>query len=248
MHTVLGSDAGDPAFSPEEPSQEALSLLTATVDEDIERIFTRLPEDEAPGADRRPRPGRARAPGPAGAVGVGGPRDPHARRLPPRPDPVHAARLGDPRLRGRAGAAASRAAPEALAAARRGGHAALVRVRRPRRRDLARPATVPEGFEQRARDDVPRALPRARRPYAAACRRGGDRRTCCRSTSSRRRSTSCATSSTTVPTGSRFRSRGSAVCWRRSDPRRHPELDRSVRREHANPHSILGAHPTTAAW
>jgi maltokinase len=47
MHTVLASDAGDPAFSPEEPSQEALSLLTATVDEDIERIFTRLPEDPA---------------------------------------------------------------------------------------------------------------------------------------------------------------------------------------------------------
>ena len=44
MHTVLGSDAADPAFSPEEPSQEALSLLTATVDEDIERIFARLPD------------------------------------------------------------------------------------------------------------------------------------------------------------------------------------------------------------
>ena len=46
MHNVLGSDAGDPAFSPEEPSQEALSLLTATVDEDIERIFVRLPDDD----------------------------------------------------------------------------------------------------------------------------------------------------------------------------------------------------------
>jgi maltokinase len=46
LHTVLASDAGDPAFSPEEPSQEALSLLTATVDEDIERIFVRLPDDE----------------------------------------------------------------------------------------------------------------------------------------------------------------------------------------------------------
>ncbi len=45
MHTVLASDAGDPAFAPEEPSQEALSLLTATVDEDIERIFVRLPDD-----------------------------------------------------------------------------------------------------------------------------------------------------------------------------------------------------------
>ena len=44
--TLLASDAGDPAFSPEEPSQEALSLLTATVDEDIERVFLRLPDDE----------------------------------------------------------------------------------------------------------------------------------------------------------------------------------------------------------
>jgi maltokinase len=46
MHTVLASDASDPAFSPEEPSQEALALLTATIDEDIERIFVRLPDDE----------------------------------------------------------------------------------------------------------------------------------------------------------------------------------------------------------
>jgi maltokinase len=46
MHNVLASDSGDPAFSPEEPSQEALALLTATVDEDIERIFVRLPDDE----------------------------------------------------------------------------------------------------------------------------------------------------------------------------------------------------------
>jgi maltokinase len=46
MHTVLASDATDPAFTAEEPSTEALSLLTATVDEDIERIFIRLPDDE----------------------------------------------------------------------------------------------------------------------------------------------------------------------------------------------------------
>ena len=45
MHNVLASDASDPAFSPEEPSNEALSLLTATIDEDIERIFVRLPDD-----------------------------------------------------------------------------------------------------------------------------------------------------------------------------------------------------------
>jgi trehalose synthase-fused probable maltokinase len=46
LHNCLGSEAGDPAFSPEEPSAESLSLLTATIDEDIERIFVRLPEDE----------------------------------------------------------------------------------------------------------------------------------------------------------------------------------------------------------
>jgi maltokinase len=52
MHSVLASDASDPAFSPEEPSHEALSLLTATIDEDIERIFLRLPDDERVSAIR----------------------------------------------------------------------------------------------------------------------------------------------------------------------------------------------------
>ena len=44
MHSVLGSDSGDPAFCPEETSAEALGLLTATVDEEIERVFLELPE------------------------------------------------------------------------------------------------------------------------------------------------------------------------------------------------------------
>jgi maltokinase len=46
LHNALASDGSDPAFAPEEPSTEALSLLTATIDEDIERIFVRLPDDE----------------------------------------------------------------------------------------------------------------------------------------------------------------------------------------------------------
>jgi maltokinase len=46
LHNVLATDASNPAFSPEEPSQESISLLTATIDEDIERIFVRLPDDE----------------------------------------------------------------------------------------------------------------------------------------------------------------------------------------------------------
>jgi maltokinase len=46
LHNCLASDPGDPAFSPEEPSAQSMSLLTATIDEDIERVFVRLPDDE----------------------------------------------------------------------------------------------------------------------------------------------------------------------------------------------------------
>src|SRR5437867_1409009 len=47
MHAVLASDSTDPTFAPEDPSVEALALLTATVDEEIGRIFVELPEDVA---------------------------------------------------------------------------------------------------------------------------------------------------------------------------------------------------------
>jgi maltokinase len=47
LHTALGSDNSHPDFAPDEPSQEALSLLTADVDEQIERIFLDLPESDA---------------------------------------------------------------------------------------------------------------------------------------------------------------------------------------------------------
>jgi maltokinase len=47
LHSALGSDNSDPAFSPDEPSVEALSILTADVDEQIERVFLELPETEA---------------------------------------------------------------------------------------------------------------------------------------------------------------------------------------------------------
>jgi maltokinase len=46
MHSVLGSDASDQAFAPEEPTDESLALITATVDEEIERIFKNLPADD----------------------------------------------------------------------------------------------------------------------------------------------------------------------------------------------------------
>src|SRR4051795_2455427 len=47
LHSALGSEASDPAFAPDEPSVESLSILTATIDEQIERIFVELPETPA---------------------------------------------------------------------------------------------------------------------------------------------------------------------------------------------------------
>ena len=72
LHTALGSDPTDAAFSPDEPSTEALSILTANVDEQIERVFLDLPETEAVapiagrGQDVRERLPRCRTSAPAG--------------------------------------------------------------------------------------------------------------------------------------------------------------------------------------
>jgi trehalose synthase-fused probable maltokinase len=46
LHATLAADRSDPTFAPEEPSQEALALLIATIDEEIERIFLELPDDD----------------------------------------------------------------------------------------------------------------------------------------------------------------------------------------------------------
>ncbi len=46
MHSLLGSEQEDPNFVPEEPSSEALGLLTATIDDEIEGVFVGLPEGE----------------------------------------------------------------------------------------------------------------------------------------------------------------------------------------------------------
>jgi predicted trehalose synthase len=50
LHRALAADDGDPAFAPEEPSAEALGLLTAAIDEEIATTFASLPEDDALGA------------------------------------------------------------------------------------------------------------------------------------------------------------------------------------------------------
>jgi maltokinase len=46
MHSALGSDASDPDFAPEEATDEALPIFMATVDEEIEQVFSKLPEHE----------------------------------------------------------------------------------------------------------------------------------------------------------------------------------------------------------
>jgi trehalose synthase-fused probable maltokinase len=47
MHTALASDPDDPEFAPERPGDEQVALLTATIDEQIERLFVDLPEHPA---------------------------------------------------------------------------------------------------------------------------------------------------------------------------------------------------------
>ncbi|MEA2170863.1 MAG: hypothetical protein QOF76_4163, partial [Solirubrobacteraceae bacterium] len=42
MHSVLASDGMDPDFAPEEPAEEALGMLVATIDEEIDRVFLDL--------------------------------------------------------------------------------------------------------------------------------------------------------------------------------------------------------------
>ncbi len=46
LHCVLASDAGDAAFAPEEISAEAVALLMATIDDEIDGVFASLPMSE----------------------------------------------------------------------------------------------------------------------------------------------------------------------------------------------------------
>jgi maltokinase len=46
MHSVLGSDATHPSFAREESSDEALALVVAAIDEDIDHVFSTFPADD----------------------------------------------------------------------------------------------------------------------------------------------------------------------------------------------------------
>ena len=47
LHNAIASDPSDPHFAPEEPSTETLALLSASIDEEIEQVFSSLPDIEA---------------------------------------------------------------------------------------------------------------------------------------------------------------------------------------------------------
>ena len=138
LHNALASDPVDPHFAPEEPSTEALALISASIDEEIEQVFASLPDIPAVAPVRgrgeevrdRLRVAHAHRQRRQG--------DPPSRRLPPGPGALDERRgLADPRLRGRAGPLGAGAAAQALAAARRRGDAALLRLRRVGVRDPA---------------------------------------------------------------------------------------------------------------
>ena len=153
MHTVLGSDALGSRRS--RPRSRARSRRRCSPRRSTRRssgCSSTCRGRRGARADRRPRRGGPRPPAAALARRRRRPADPPPRRPPPRPDAARAGPLDRPRLRGRAGAVAARAPPQALAAARRRRDAALVRLRRVGRRDPARPRSRPRaGRTARAR-------------------------------------------------------------------------------------------------
>ena len=217
MHTVLGSDPADPSFCPEQTSTESLGLLTATVDEEIERVFMSLPEDVA---DLDPIRGRGEEVrerlrlltnigGTGRVIRVHG--DFHlgqtlwdgddwvildfegepARSLPER------RRKRSP-LRDVAGMLGSF------------GYAASAA-------EVLRDTPAPDDWEDRARDEfLDRAI--ARRSTGRSSRRARRWTSSSRCSSSRRPCTSCATSSTTGRTGCASPWSGSRACSRRRCP------------------------------
>ncbi len=159
LHAALASDDRDADFRPEPVDRDDVARWAGEIARELAAPDVRGRLARRRRADGRRRAADARRHGQArGHLG----EDPHPRRLPPRPGAQDAGRLRDHRLRGRAGAAARRAPPEAAGPARRGGHAALPRLRRARGRPSSagsRAGRGPRG-PHRLGGAGPRSLPR----------------------------------------------------------------------------------------
>ena len=181
MHTVARPRTPPTRPSrPRSPSDEALALLTATIDEEIERVFLELPDD---------RGGRRRSPAAAqevrdrlqllSHVGARRQADPHPRRPAPRPDDARRPTAGS--------SSTSRASrrgrcPSAAASARRCATSRACCARSPTRPSAARAAARHAGARglggARARGASWTGYFGAVDAVAAAARRGGRPRSC----------------------------------------------------------------------
>ena len=214
LHRAFATPGGGAAFEPEPTTRADLDAWVAQARETAQaraRHAGRRPErvPEAQRADaaalRRPA-GRDPRPHRRAAARPGGDQDPLPRRLPPRPSAGRRRRLHDRGLRGRARPRARGAAAQVVPVARRGRHAALVRLRGAR-------AVHGGPASSRARSAWERAPSRrswpatARRSRAAArippIRR--TRRRCSTCSRWRKRSTRCPTSWRTGPRGCAYR-------------------------------------------
>ena len=147
MHTLLGSELDRSDLR----ARVAVVRVARPADRDDrrrdrERLRRASRRQRGRRADPRARRGGARPPAALDAGRRHRPGDPPPRRLPSRPDALGRRRLGDPRLRGRAGAVAARAPPEAQPAARRRrACSARSRTRPPRRSCCAGSSRRPAG-------------------------------------------------------------------------------------------------------
>ena len=259
LHNALSSDHDDPDFAPVQPDEDALAATIAEIDADVQRVFARLPANE-PLAAIAGRGDELRALLATTSRSATGGRairthgDYHLGQTLHTPEG-----LGDHRLRGRARPSPRAAARQALPAARRRLDAALLRLRRRRDADgrrwrVRRPGGPrPRGLPGRlpgggASDPAPGRRDRDRGAAGAVRAREGRLRAALRARQPSRlaadpgrgRPPPAGASSRTTHAASGCGEPG----WRAEAGMSIAvsELDALARREHGQPHAVLGSH------